>query len=425
MLKIKALKLIFLLILLFCSKTQYAQGGLNNPYSRFGLGEMMYSDIHPYNGSMGGLAYTVRKPNMINPFNPASYTRIDTCSFVFDIGFQGEFYTLKDNVDQVKSNRANFSHILFGFPIFKWWKTSIGLLPVSDIEFASVQSMAYDPVIGTEKLVFEGTGGLSKVYLGNAFEIFRNFSFGFNVNFIFGNIYYASSAVFPDSANYYNSRKQQNISVTNFSGDVGLQYYIPVKEKYKLGMGLTYAIPSKFDVDVSEFIYTYKGSNNVEVFYDSVSFSKNEAPVKLPQSIGLGFSFEKDRKWFVGADVTYTNWSDFVFINKNSSLSDNLRFSLGGNFTPDERADSYLKRISYRAGFHYENNKLNLENENLNDFGVHIGFGLPLRRRSCINVHLEYGKFGTTEKGLVQKDYFKLGISLSASDIWFVKSKYD
>ena len=73
------------------------QNGINSPFSQFGIGELKTLYSHPYTGSMGGLAYTVRKNNIINFANPASYTAIDSNSFVFDMGFGFDFITLENN----------------------------------------------------------------------------------------------------------------------------------------------------------------------------------------------------------------------------------------------------------------------------------------------------------------------------------------
>ena len=64
-----------------------AQTGVNSPYSQFGVGELKTFYFHPYTNSMGGLSYTIRKNNIINNSNPASYTAMDSNSFVFDMFF--------------------------------------------------------------------------------------------------------------------------------------------------------------------------------------------------------------------------------------------------------------------------------------------------------------------------------------------------
>ncbi len=403
----------------------YAQTGIENPYSRFGLGEMSRSYNHPYMGSMGGVAYTVKKNSLINPFNPASYMGIDTLSFVFDIGATAEYYTLKDSKESTSGFAGNLSHLMFGFPCFKWWKTSIGILPMSSVNYSATTTS--EDIGTTQNSSFKGEGGITKVYWGNAFHIWKGLSAGFNINFLFGDLEYMTSVYFPSEMESVASRFKESIYVTNFTGDLGIQYFTPIKDKYELGLGFTYAIPNGFKVKNTTYIYTYNQSFSGDNALDTVTYQTGKTSMRLPQSFGFGASFAEKNKWFVGADVTYTDWSTFHFADIKSYASDNtVRFSLGGEYTPNYMSSLYIARMSYRAGFHYEPNAMRIDNNAISDMGVHFGLTLPTRkRRSGINLSFEYGQYGTTDNNLVQKNYFKIGISLSTADIWFVKPKYD
>ncbi|MBQ8045113.1 MAG: hypothetical protein IJ269_02030, partial [Bacteroidales bacterium] len=63
-------------------------------------------------------------------------------------------------------------------------------------------------------------------------------------------------------------------------------------------------------------------------------------------------------------------------------------------------------------------------NETLNDFGIHAGVSLPVRKmKSIINLNFQWGFYGVKE--ILRKNYFQIGLSLSTSDTWFKKRKYD
>jgi len=67
-----------------------------------------------------------------------------------------------------------------------------------------------------------------------------------------------------------------------------------------------------------------------------------------------------------------------------------------------------------------------IDNEDINEFGISFGVGLPAGRRlSNINFTFEFGQRGTTNSGLVQENFFNAGISLSLNDIWFIQSKFN
>jgi hypothetical protein len=106
---------------------------------------------------------------------------------------------------------------------------------------------------------------------------------------------------------------------------------------------------------------------------------------------------------------------------------DASKIKLGGFFIPNYNAiGSYWKRISFRAGVRYENTGLNLEGQDINEFGISFGVGLPSGKLfSNVNIGFEAGRRGTTDFGLIQENFFNTFLSLSLNDKWFEKRYYD
>ena len=74
-------------ICLFCivATAAMAQSGTNSPYTRYGFGQL--SDQSFGNSkAMGGIAYGLRDGLHINAANPASYSAVDSLTFLFDAG---------------------------------------------------------------------------------------------------------------------------------------------------------------------------------------------------------------------------------------------------------------------------------------------------------------------------------------------------
>lgn len=63
----------------------FAQSGTNSPYSQYGLG-VLSDQTSGFNRGMNGLGYGFREHNQVNFLNPASYSSIDSLSFIFDAG---------------------------------------------------------------------------------------------------------------------------------------------------------------------------------------------------------------------------------------------------------------------------------------------------------------------------------------------------
>ncbi|MDD2489093.1 MAG: hypothetical protein PHD62_06480, partial [Bacteroidales bacterium] len=86
---------------------------------------------------------------------------------------------------------------------------------------------------------------------------------------------------------------------------------------------------------------------------------------------------------------------------------------------------SFFKKSIYRFGFFYDDGMLEFNNTRINQYGISCGFGFPIKKsNTMINLSLEYIKRGTTQNNLIQEDYFRLGLSFSAKDLWFFKRKY-
>ena len=67
-----------------------------------------------------------------------------------------------------------------------------------------------------------------------------------------------------------------------------------------------------------------------------------------------------------------------------------------------------------------------IANKTITDTALTLGFGLPVGPRfSNINLGVEFGKRGTKAANLVEERYINVTLSLSLSDVWFVRSKYN
>ncbi len=85
-----------------------------------------------------------------------------------------------------------------------------------------------------------------------------------------------------------------------------------------------------------------------------------------------------------------------------------------------------LSRIAYRFGLSYEQSYLMFDGQQINDFGISFGVGLPIyRSSSTINVAAVFGKRGTQENNLVLENYARINVSVNLYDLWFIKRRFD
>jgi long-subunit fatty acid transport protein len=421
-------KLILALALLLPTFVATAQVNISSPYSIFGIGNL-YGISSQMNMALGGAATAFSSPYYINPANPASYMAFDTNSFVFDAAFTLRSATLQ-TIDQSQKTRfGTLSNLYFGFPVTKWWRASMGIMPYSNVGY-EMQGDQIVTHIGQVVSIYKGSGGLNKAYIGSAFSPVKNLSVGFNMSYIFGNIVKERAMTFPDSGYFLNTMARSSARLNKVNFDAGLIYRKTMKEGRFFQVGLTYRPTQTVDGQSEKIVYTYayNYAKLLEEVKDTVSFdSGSNGEVILPASIGAGFMLGSTNRWFATADVNYQKWSEFRYLGNNPGLKDNLRVSLGGQFRPSAvDIGKYYERINYRAGFRFEQSYLEIQNTRINDIGISFGVGLPMKKsRSTINIAVELGTQGTTDNGLIKENYMRLTIGSALQERWFLKRRFN
>ena len=150
--------------------------------------------------------------------------------------------------------------------------------------------------------------------------------------------------------------------------------------------------------------------------------------IKLPSTYGIGLSYNQLNKLEVNADYYHAGWSKASFFGSRDQLiTDQNRISAGIEYIPDAYSiRSYWKKVKYRAGIHQENSYLMLNNNQIKEFGVSFGAGIPFpKSKSTANFAIEFGTKGTTNSNLVKDNYTKFSLYLNFYDYWFVKRKFD
>ena len=79
---------------------------------------------------------------------------------------------------------------------------------------------------------FKGRGGIYEFYWGNAFKVFKNFSLGCNISYLFGNYDKIRTAEFSDDL-FLNFKGNDKTSMKGALFSFGTQYFIPVKINHR------------------------------------------------------------------------------------------------------------------------------------------------------------------------------------------------
>lgn len=424
--------------------TMWAQNGFNIPFSQFGIGSSDLPFGLPTTSRMGGVVYSRASRNTINPFNPASYAAVESESFVLDLGVNLQSCVLRNDANHQTDADGNLAYIMVAFPVTKWWKTSAGVLPYSTVNYESTQTKN-DPLTASDvKTIYAGSGGVSQIYWGNAFNIGQRLSLGFNLNYLYGSIVRAITYDFQgnDSTYCVNSRRQKNTYVSNVVADLGMQYRQPLGERYTMHLGATCRLPRQMSLKDQSLVYTYYTAVSSEYLFDTIFPERGkddtyESELYQPLAVGVGLALERNERWEIALDGYYAPYSGIKYVEDtnynifgNSALryANNYRIALGAEWKGIADASSYWKRIGVSAGIFYNGGKLSLETDKgeyrLNEIGGGMGVALPMRKgRSVLTLSASYSSFGNID--LLRRDCFTFGIAIGSCERWFVKRKYN
>ena len=425
----KLQKLLFLVVVVFMTTCGvFAQSDVSSPYSRFGLGTINPSKTNTIMQGMGGICNAMDGKHLLNNSNPASYAEIDSLTFLFDAGFFMKYVTYRTDDASEKGSNSSFDYFDIGFGVTKWLKMGLGVGPYSSRGYSSSADFTWSQDY-PYSIDYEGKGGLNRIYWSNGFKVSKSLSLGFNMNYIFGNIIDITTLYFPNEVYFHNERRTSNLRFSSLTFDLGLMFKHEFKNDYKITFGATYSLPTNMTAHRDMFIRTMiKGYGSLtENPIDTILYKSNEStPVQYPQSIGTGITLQKGERWLIGIDFNWSNWSAFRINHVSDSLQDSWNIAIGGSYTPySTSVSNYFTKLTYRAGFHYDQTYINIYGTSINKYGVTLGLGLPVpRAMTSINLAFEFGKMGTTKNNLIEETYFNISLGLSLHDKWFVKRRY-
>ncbi|MBI5218879.1 MAG: hypothetical protein HY958_08110 [Bacteroidia bacterium] len=417
---------VLILGLLFLPLRDFAQNSTNSPYSRYGIGDIS-SRGFCRNDALGGLGIGLRSNKNLNIINPASYSAIDSLTFTFEFGFKNKTAYIQSSDQNELYNDINISYLACGFPIAKWWYGSFGLLPYSSIGYNIKEINNSDSI--PKEIHYTGSGGVNKFYIGNTFKLHKTLSIGFNASYLFGTLEQARTVNFTDTTVLYMNLKTRNfINVNDIYLNFGMQYNNSIKEKYQYTVGIIFDNQNKINATRNTLATRFYNKGGSAIIDSVLNTPGEKGNIVLPLNYGIGFSIKND-SWLFGADYYRQNWADVSFFGKNDSLANSNTISVGSEYIPDKNSISkYWNKVSYRFGGHFTNTylKFSEKNEQLKDFGFSFGLGLPVKKtRSLLNVSIEIGQRGTTNKSLIRETYGMISVNFSLSDIWFMKTRFD
>ena len=395
-----------------------AQTSSNSPYTRYGLGDLS-DQISTNNAAMGGVGYALRTSWHVNPMNPASYTAVDSLSFIFDAGLSLRSSNYQENGYKTNAKNSSFDYLIMQFRLHPRLALTAGITPFSNVgynftEIDNVENSDEIKVMNT----LSGEGGIHNVFVGLGFKILKNLSVGVNAGYLYGKQEYNVLAQFSnggDNTIIFDRRK-----INSYKIDLGLQYTQKFNKNNELTLGAVYGLGHDINSTENKGVQISDGKDYIvtdeEVINDGYS---------LPHSFGLGFAYNYKNSLTLGIDYGLQKWSSAKYSHKDNMYNDRHRVAFGVEYIPNRVGRGYFKRVAYRAGTYYNSSYVKTAiGDGPKEIGVTAGFGFPLQvygKNTVFSITGQYARLKPSVGTLMKEDRFMLKLGLTFNDNWFMK----
>lgn len=419
-------KILFSVIFAIAYLCSFAQSSTNSPYTRFGFGDLS-DQVFTSNAAMGGVGNALRSSRYINPMNPASYTSVDSLSFMFDVGFSMKSSNYEENGIKANARNSSFDYLAIQFRLHPRLGMAIGFTPFSTVGYnfsSTEQTIGSDNVSNTE--TFYGDGGTNTVFAGLGFKVLKNLSIGANIGYLFGNHEYLNSITF-NNTNSDNTIKYTNLNVKSYKLDLGLQYTQALNKNNNITLGLTYGLGHNLKSTEVEGIQQTDGST-----YSTKTEHTYYGRYAIPSTYGIGLAYQYKKNLTICLDYTLQEWSKAKLPEKFGMYNNRSKIAAGVEYTPDHIGRNFFKRISYRAGAYYNSPYIKIPNDanrssfsdGAKEIGVTAGLGFPLslfQRNTVLSITGQYVNLSPSNSNLMSENRFVLKIGLTLNEPWFMK----
>ena len=385
-----------------------AQNATSSPSSRFGYGELN-SNLPGAYRAMGGVGIGMRSNKAINPAQPASYTGVDSLTFMFDIAGSFLYTNYGDANGQSNKVNGNLEYITMQFPLWRRYVAmSLGVTPYSAVgyNFALVDSINSDYYYSKS---YRGEGGFTQVYGGLSVNLFDWVALGVNAYYMFGDIEQIRSLNFTGSA-LDSVQQVERFTANSLRLRYGMQFFHTFG-KHKLTLGGVFENKQAFSRMNYEHLETTTND----------SLASITSGFEMPMIYGAGLSYGYDNRLVVGLDYMCQDWSNALYFGEKGSLHKSHRVAVGAEYRNDPMSRQDVDAIYWRLGAHYTTAYTDRYDQA--EIGVSMGVGFPLKTvGTVINTTVEYGRRGLTA-GVLNENYVRLVINASISEHWFFKRK--
>lgn len=451
-------KILFILVASLPLYHSFGQSSGQNytlsPYSNFGLGELLNSNI----AEAGYLGQTYSGNYGYSFLNPATLGNLKYTTFDFALNyrygltqtgaeernFKGgsmNYLSLAFNVVNRKipkfSDSAGQKKIVKTTPLV--WNSFAGLYPMSSVGYNyTVENN--NPFLN--RTAHSGKGGVNLAEWGNSLSIGKHLNLGYSIGYMFGQLTDRSVFSVPDSADLFIIDDEKTVNIKGYRQQAGIMYQFKWDSTYhRFGASYRwYGGAKAADLRFTR-IYGYT-SGSLSSVDTILSESNPNRRFTMPAGFGLGYTFQYRQRWSLGLDYYREQWGNYsAFFQPGQKLANREDYGVSFVWNPQDERPAKLKKmpVSIRLGARMANtqNVFTPVAGNspvvIREKAAYVGFGIPFSRRyydgqilrSMVNVRLDYMSRGSLSGGLAREQFYVATFSFNLGDVWFQRKKFD
>ena len=387
-----------------------AQNMTCSPFSRYAYGDMNENVPAGYR-AMGGVGIGMRSNKAIDAAQPASYTAIDSLTFMMDVAASASWSRYQDASGMKNKANGNLEYLTLQFPLWKRWiAMSVGLLPYSSVGY----NIAIADSIGSDyhfTKTYDGTGNISEVYGGLSFNICNWLALGANVYYMWGGLNHMRAVTFTESG--LNPTVQDELlTVSSVRFRYGAQLFHQW-DKNAFSLGAIFENKMKLHSNLT--LIETQSSDSIPVY---------EGNFETPMMWGVGISYTWANRLTLGFDFERQHMASALYngaLGSMSGLRDKNRYAFGAEYRHNPQGRKYAERMIWRLGVNVQDEYL--ASIQARKFSVGVGIGFPLYTiGTVINTTIEYSHRGSLSGGL-EDNSLRFTIGASIAESWFFKRK--
>jgi len=415
---------LFILLLFYSMESARAQDG--TPLSAKGVGTFT-SSSGSWASGMGNSGIALIGNGVLNGLNPATWTGLETVQINATYNFAG--VTSQDNTNGLSSYYANgnFGGGIFAFPIDRSAGITLagGFSPLTSYNF-STRADTTLPNISPFTYESSGSGGLGEGFVGFSVSPFEGVNLGGMFNYAFGRMEITRTVSF-DSTSYTGSYSDNSMYMSGASGTFGV-----VLDSLDKSLGVDFL--KGFSIaGYYRLPYYLSGNSVLQNLYEDTLHSPFSQGVTgyIPPGYGIGIAKRFSDRFVAVLDLRGQKFSQYHdTFTPEGSLEDALFLGGGIEYLQGKAIGSLFEKRILRAGFYYQKTEFYLpigskQNKQVDELFVTAGIEVPLSLTATVNFSAQYGLRGLSSDLPLQERIFRLYVSITMGEGWFVRSEGD